>query len=540
LRDAGQQSLCSGKIAFIAEAMIVSALIGLHLSGRHYIDMNDSTSSVAKLTTLVLVAASITGLYLAQRSNYILFHTLVEMFSVVVACGVFVISWNTRRIMDNNYFLLVGIASLFIGAVDVLHTLSYKGMGIFPGYGADLPTQLWVVARYLQSMSLLVAPYFIGRKLHAGPAAAIFTAVTALLLAAVFSGYFPACFVEGHGLTPFKKASEYLICLMLAGSLFLLRWKSGAFEESLLRLITAGITCFIASELFFTIYSDVYGICNMSGHFLKFIGFLFLYKALIETGLSRPYDVLFRELKQSELRYRDLSDRLAHANADLEVANHDLEAFNCTVSHDLRAPLNNIHCCSQLLMNQDLDLSDEEKSVYCHHVYSEAVRMEQIIGALLRLSRLSHQPISRNAVDLSGMVREIADRLSKGQPGRRVEFAIEECLCADVDERLFKLALDNLLGNAWKYTSRQDEAFIEFGAKICGETRAYFIRDNGAGFDMSMKEKLFMPFQRLHSRDEFDGHGIGLATVQRIIQRHGGRIWAEGEVGKGAAFYFTI
>ena len=109
-----------------------------------------------------------------------------------------------------------------------------------------------------------------------------------------------------------------------------------------------------------------------------------------------------------------------------------------------------------------------------------------------------------------------------------------------MDERLFRLALDNLLGNAWKYTSRQDEAFIEFGTRDCGETRAFFIRDNGAGFEMSMKEKLFIPFQRLHSRDEFDGHGIGLATVQRIIQRHGGRIWAEGEVGKGASFYFAL
>ncbi|MEA5113325.1 MAG: MASE3 domain-containing protein [Geobacteraceae bacterium] len=502
--------------------------------------MRNQIQRSGKFIHIILVSGCLVCLYLAKLSNYLLFHTLVEMFSVVVACGVFVISWNTRRIMDNNYFLLVGIASLFIGAVDVLHTLAYKGMGIFPEYGSDLPTQLWIIARYLQSISLLAAPYFIGRKLRAGLTVTIFMAVTTLLLAAVFSGYFPACFVDGQGLTPFKKTSEYLICLMLAGSLFLLRRKAGAFEEGLLRLISTGVTCFIASELSFTVYSDVYGISNMVGHFLKFIGFLFVYKALIETGLSKPYDVLFRELKKSEVRYRDLSDRLAHANANLEVANHDLEAFNSTVSHDLRAPLNNIHCCSQLLLDQDHDLSEEENSEYVRHIYSETERMEQIISTLLRLSRLSHQSISRDPADLSGMAREIADLLKKGGPDRQVEFAIEEGLCAEVDERLFRLALDNLLGNAWKYTSRQDEAFIEFGVKDCGETRAYFIRDNGAGFDMSQKERLFTPFQRLHSKDEFDGNGIGLATVQRIIQRHGGRIWAEGEVGRGATFYFTL
>ncbi len=502
--------------------------------------MSDNSSRQSNLATLTLVTGGLAGLYLAERSNYILFHTLVEMFSIVIACGVFVISWNTRRIVDNSYFLFIGIASLFVGAVDLLHTLTYKGIGIIPGTGPNLPTQLWVVARYLQSISLLAAPCFIGRRLRAGLTATLFLAVTALLLAAVFGGFFPDCFIEGQGLTPFKKTSEYLMGLMLAASLILIRGKADSFEKGVLRLVSAGITSFIASELFFTLYSDVYGISNMTGHFLKFIGFLFVYKALIEIGLSRPYDLLFRELKKNEERYRELSGELAHSNAELEVVNRDLEAFNYAVSHDLRNPLNNIHCCSQLLLDEDNDLSDEEKSEYVRNIFSETARMDQIISALLSLSRLSHQPISRSCVDLSGISEEIADRLSTSQPDRKVVFTIEKGIRAEVDEQLYRLALDNLFGNAWKYTSRQDEAVIEFGTEYCGQTLACFIRDNGAGFDMSQKEKLFIPFQRLHNRSEFDGHGIGLATVQRIIQRHGGRIWAEGETGKGAAFYFTI
>ena len=150
--------------------------------------MSDNSSRQSNLATLTLVTGGLAGLYLAERSNYILFHTLVEMFSIVIACGVFVISWNTRRIVDNSYFLFIGIASLFVGAVDLLHTLTYKGIGIIPGTGPNLPTQLWVVARYLQSISLLAAPCFIGRRLRAGLTATLFLAVTALLLAEVFGG----------------------------------------------------------------------------------------------------------------------------------------------------------------------------------------------------------------------------------------------------------------------------------------------------------------------------------------------------------------
>ena len=516
--------------------------------------MTLKTSHLSFFTTIILGSVCLVGLYLAKLYSYILFHTLVEMFSVVIACGIFVIAWNSRRIMDNNYFLFLGIASLFVGTVDLIHTLSYKGMGVLPGYGPNLPTQLWVVARYLQSLSLLAAPFFLGRRLRAGVTAAAYMAVTALLLAAVFGGYFPDCFIEGEGLTPFKKVSEYLICLMLAGSLVYIRRKAESFDQGVLRLIFFGIATFIASELAFTIYTDVYGFSNMVGHFLKFIGFYFVYKALIEIGLSRPYDLLFRELKSSEESYRDLYDELsetnveletalqdlATSNAKLEVANRDLEAFNSMVSHDLRTPLTNIHGCSKVLLEMGADLPDAQRIEFTRHIQAEAERMDEMITALLNLSRLSHGELSLNPVDLSGMAHDIAARLKRGQPDRRVEIAIAGGLTADGDERLLRLAMDNLFGNAWKYTSRKDQASIEFARTDYEGKQVYSIRDNGAGFDMAKINKLFTPFQRLHSKDEFAGFGIGLASVERIIQRHGGRVWAEGEVGKGATFYFTL
>jgi PAS domain S-box-containing protein len=255
-------------------------------------------------------AATLVGLYLASRYSYLLFHFLIEIFSVIVACGIFVIAWNSRRIMDNNYFLFVGIASLFVGAVDLFHALAYKGMGIFPENGPNLATQLWIVGRYLQSFSLLTASFFLGRNLRVRLVMMAFLVTIALLLAAIFGGIFPDCFVEGKGLTTFKKGSEYFVSFMLVGSLFFMQRKNEYFNRQVVRLISCAIALFIASELAFTFYNDVYGISNMVGHFLKLAGFFLIYKALIETGLVKPYDLLFRELKESEAKYRALFENM--------------------------------------------------------------------------------------------------------------------------------------------------------------------------------------------------------------------------------------
>ena len=274
--------------------------------------MIGQTISSDRTSTLLVGGVVLLGLYLAKLYSYLLFHTLAEIFSVVVACGIFMIAWNTRRLMDNNYFLLVGIASLCIASIDLLHTLAYKGMGVFPGYGPDLATQLWIADRYLQSFALLVAPWFLGRKLKAGWAVMAFGVATALLLTAIFAGIFPACFVEGVGLTPFKIGSEYLVCLLLLGALFFMHKKTADFDRGVVQLLSSAITAFIAAELAFTLYSDVYGISNTVGHFLKVAGFYFIYKALIETGLARPYALLFRELTAK-------AEELEAANLELEA-----------------------------------------------------------------------------------------------------------------------------------------------------------------------------------------------------------------------------
>jgi signal transduction histidine kinase len=238
------------------------------------------------------------------------------------------------------------------------------------------------------------------------------------------------------------------------------------------------------------------------------------------------------------VRSRTLAE---HASRDLEEANRELEAFSYSVSHDLRAPLRSIEGFSQILLEDYADKLDEEGEKYLGRVRAASRRMALLIDDLLDLSRVSRRPLRRELVDLSAQAREITAELGKSQPDREVEFVIADRLAANGDARLLRLALENLLGNAWKFTSREERARIEFrSTTLEGRERVYFVRDNGVGFDEAYAGKLFGAFQRLHEPEEFEGTGIGLATVQRIVRRHGGRVWAEGEVGKGATFFFTL
>ncbi|MCX6010930.1 MAG: ATP-binding protein [Chloroflexi bacterium] len=264
--------------------------------------------------TAVGGALILVGLYLSSLYSYLLFHSFAEIFSVIVAAAIFIIAWNSRRFLDNSYFLFLGVAFLFVGALDLVHTLAYKGMGIFPEYGTNLATQLWIGARYLQSLSLLVAPLLIGRRLRVNWLLVGCSLVTALLLVSIFYWRnFPVCFVEGVGLTTFKKVSEYIISFILVGSILTMFQKRRQFDVIVLRLLVAAILVTIASELAFTFYESPFGFPNLLGHFLKIVAFYLIYKAIIETGLVKPYDLLFRDLKLREEQFRDLYEEAPDA-----------------------------------------------------------------------------------------------------------------------------------------------------------------------------------------------------------------------------------
>ena len=242
------------------------------------------------------------GLVAVSRHNYLLFHGLAELFSIAVAWGVFMLVWNTRRYLDNDALVCLGVAYFFVGLIDLFHMLAYKGMGVFPDMmAANRATQLWIAARYLESVSLLVFPLLMDRYLRVGEIFWFYAMLTVWVFAAIFAWQvFPDCYVDGGGLTAFKRLSEYLICLILAGAVGLLWRMRCHFDGITLRLLFAAIGATIAGEMAFTVYISVYGISNLIGHFFKIISFLFIYLALIRSGVSRPIDVLLDQYKRRE------------------------------------------------------------------------------------------------------------------------------------------------------------------------------------------------------------------------------------------------
>ena len=243
---------------------------------------------------------------------------------------------------------------------------------------------------------------------------------------------------------------------------------------------------------------------------------------------------------------RDITDEkraeeaLARAKEAAETSARELESFSYSVAHDLRAPLRSIDGFSQALLEDYAGILDETGKRYLTRVRRSAQHMGQLIEDLLTLARVTQSSPRRERVDLSELARTTAQRLAGAHPGRHVRFDIAPDLIESGDPRLLQILFDNLLGNAWKFTGKRGDAHVEFGVTKDQRPTTFFVRDNGAGFDMAYAEKLFGVFQRLHTVREFEGTGVGLATVQRIVHRHGGRIWAEGKVDAGATFYFTL
>jgi signal transduction histidine kinase len=254
------------------------------------------------------------------------------------------------------------------------------------------------------------------------------------------------------------------------------------------------------------------------------------------------HEIHERRHAEAEVRElnRNLEQRVEERSAQLLAVNKELDAFAYSVSHDLRAPLRAIDGFSQALEEDCADRLDEDGKNYLQRVRKGCTRMGRLIEDLLQLSRLSRRDIVRTDLDLSAMAGDVVEELRAGASTRSVEFQIEPNIKASGDATLLRAVLDNLLGNAFKFTSTTPEARIEFGQTETNGRTIYFIRDNGVGFDMQYVDKLFGAFQRLHAAGEFEGTGIGLATVQRIILRHGGQIWPESQLGKGASFFFTL
>jgi PAS domain S-box-containing protein len=243
---------------------------------------------------------------------------------------------------------------------------------------------------------------------------------------------------------------------------------------------------------------------------------------------------------------RDITERrrgeelLARAKEETEAANRELEGFSYSVAHDLRAPLRGMHGFARVLLDRYQDTLDAEGQDWLQEILLNTTKMAALIDALLSLARLTRREPKQEVVDLSELASAVAAQLMRAEPNRHVDFVLAQGLSASIDRSLARALLENLLGNAWKFTAKAAAPRVEFGKLAENGSNAFFVKDNGAGFDMAFVNKLFSPFQRLHSADEYPGTGIGLATVQRIVHRHGGRVWAQGAVDAGATLFFEL
>jgi signal transduction histidine kinase len=474
-------------------------------------------------------------LYLTSLYSYLLFHSLVEFFSIIVACGIFMLAWNSRRFLDNNYLLLIGIAYLFVALLDLLHTLAYKGMGVFPN-DANLATQLWIAARYLQSISLLIAPLFLNRTLRPRYVFFGYSMVIILLLLSIFYWpVFPNSYIEGVGLTPFKRVSEYVISLILGGAIVLLFRYRDEFDGEVLRLLIGAIVLTIGAELAFTVYVGVYDLPNLIGHIFKLISFYLIYKAIIETGLVKPYSLLFRRLKQSE-------ETLRQYTIELQTRNEDLDAFAHTVAHDLKTPISNIVICCSLFEEHDTDCLDEEQQELITTVQDTAYKMSSIINELLLLAEVRKGDVHVEPLNMARIVAEVRQRLSP---------LIEEYEAQILLPHNWPIAVGygpwieavwtNYITNALKYGGRPPK--IELGADIQPDNQyRFWVRDNGRGLALDQQTQLFASFTQLKQIRIKSGHGLGLSIVKRIVDKLNGQVGVESEniPGRGSTFYFTL
>lgn len=506
------------------------------------------------LTLLFVIVWLAPAFYMVQGlASYLPMHMFAETFSIVVAMLVFGVAWNAYSTERPGNIMILACALLAVALIDFAHTLSFKGMPDFiTPSSPEKAINLWLSARLVAALALLAValrpwrPLRNPRTRYVLLAGSLAVAIAVSWLGVVYPQAWPRTFIAGQGLTPFKIGAEYaIIAILLVPAVRFYRQAKQQQPYDAASLFTATVIT-ILSELSFTLYSDVADIFNLLGHIYKIVAYFFIYRAVFVASVREPFQRLDAELAENrrisgELRkHREhLEELVAERTAQLEAANQELEAFSYSVSHDLRTPLRAIDGFSGILLEDYPDKLDDEGKRLLNVVRDNTVRMGQLIDDILKFSRAGRLELSYSKIDMEELARSVYEELRSAAPGHEV-VEIGHLPPAMGDRAMMRQVFVNLLSNAIKFSRGNELPRIEVGGAIGGNEAVYFVKDNGVGFDMQYVGKLFGVFQRLHGVTEFEGTGIGLAIVKRVVTRHGGRVWAEGKAGEGAAVYFAL
>lgn len=484
----------------------------------------------------LLMAFLLALLFPLSQHNYLLYHSIVEILSVAVALTIFSVGWNARNFSRSNALLIIACTFLVVGGLDLLHALSFKGMGVFPAWDANPPTQFWIAARYCQSVGLLVAALLITRKKSLPAYSTLFVtlALGTALAASILMGWFPDCFITGQGLTPFKVGSEFLISglLLAAGALF---WqRRDHFAPGIVPYLLCALALTVLSEMSFTLYTDVYGFFNYLGHVFKFLALIMVYRAFISGSLRHPYQSLFADL----VRAKDQAEEASRAKSE----------FLANMSHEIRTPMNAIIGMTELTLDTSLDKLQRE---YLEMVQSSGQSLLRVINDILDFSKIEagFLEFETSSFEVRDLVEKTAQTLAVRAHQKGLELTcqvdpgIPRCLMGDAGR--LRQVMTNLIGNAVKFTERGEilvhvESLPEPRESYCA--LKFSVKDTGIGIPADKMDLLFEQFRQVDGSvaRHFGGTGLGLAISRQIVEAMGGTIEVESDAGKGSTFSFEL
>lgn len=504
--------------------------------------MTNSKLNLVFLGTIAIIFIVVT--YIVSLQNYLLFHALVEGLSIFISFTVFVIAWNSRSYLEDNYLLVIGLAYFFIGFLDFMHTLSYKGMNIFTNYDF-YANQLWIAARFFESVVLLFGLSIVGGKRVIKPYI-VFTIymfiTTSVIITIFFTDIFPVCFVEGEGQTVFKLISEYVIIALLGCSVIIVRKKRSLFDKTIYHLLIISIILTMLSELAFTFYISNYGFSNLVGHYLKIISFYCIYQAIVVTGIQRPYALIFKELSDVNEEMKMLNRQLEESIEESIQANQSKSKYLSVISHEMRTPLNGILGFTQMLKRSEPNKEQEE---YINEIVYSANILRQSIDNILDIEkfRTDKMQYSEEVIKLAGFFKERLFFYRVLCDDKRLIFEhninVTEGMKVIVDQMKLEQLFNNLLSNAVKFTEK-GKVSLEVSAKTTdGEVVLEFkVTDTGEGITRTDQEDLFKPFVQVgnQKKTKYGGSGLGLSICKEIVKHYKGDIRVESTINEGAVF----